>query len=164
MRKIALSAMFIALIFLAIWLFWMPNGLGGVIHFGDALIFVASTLLPLPYTLFIAALGPGLFNLVSMPIWLPFTIIIKPIMSLCFTHKGDTILGPLRNRVAPFVAAGINTGLYFIANMILFDGLGSGVASLPGLGIQGAGSIVFFFVIAAALDRLKIKHVFKKMQ
>ena len=156
------SGMFAALIFLSIWFFRVPNGLGGFIHFGDSLIFVAATLLPLPYGLFVAALGPGLFNLAAEggAIWFPFTIVIKPLMALCFTSYGDTILGPVRNRVAPFAAAGINTGLYFIANMILFDGWAAGVAALPGLAIQGMGSIVFFFVIGMALDRLRAKRMF----
>jgi len=156
-----MSAMFIALIFIAIYFLSVPNGLGGVIHFGDALIFTAAALLPLPYSLFVAALGPGLFNLARVPIWFPFTIVIKPIMALCFTRGGDTILGPVRNRVAPFIAAGINTVLYFGANMILFGGWAAGVAALPALIIQGGGSIAFFFLIAAALDRLGVKKMMR---
>ncbi|MCL2404272.1 MAG: TIGR04002 family protein [Defluviitaleaceae bacterium] len=157
------SATFIAIIFLMIYFFRLPNGFGGFIHFGDSLIFVAAALLPFPFNLFVAALGPGLFNLAAEggAIWFPFTIVIKPIMALCFTSRGDTILGPLRNRVAPFAAAGINTVLYFFANMILFGGFGGGVAALPGLLVQGVGSIVAYFVIAVALDRLKIKRMFK---
>lgn len=156
------SATFIAIIFLVIYFLRMPNGLGGFIHFGDSLVFIAASLVPVPFSLLIAALGPGLFNLAAEggAIWFPFTIIIKPIMALCFTSNGDSILSPVRNRVAPFLAAVINTVLYFIANMILFDGWTTGVAALPGLLIQGGGSIVFFFVIAAALDRLKIKRMF----
>ena len=159
---VARSAAFIAIIFLAISIFRVPNGLGGFIHFGDSLIFVAAALLPVPFSLFVAALGPGLFNLAAEggAIWFPFTIIIKPIMALCFTCKGGSILGPVRNRVAPFLAAGINTVLYSFANMILFDGFAAGVAALLGLVIQGVGSIVCFFVIAAALDRINIKRMF----
>ena len=156
------SGTFIAVIFLVIYFIRIPNGVGGFIHFGDSLIFVSAVLLPFPYNLFVAALGPGLFNLAAEggAVWFPFTIVIKPIMALCFTGKGDSILGQARNRVAPFIAAGINTVLYFIANMILWGGWGGGVAALPGLAIQGAGSIVFFFIIAAALDRLRIKRMF----
>ena len=160
LRFLIMSAMFIAIIFIAIRLLSVPNGFGGVIHFGDSLIFIAAVLLPFPYGLFVAALGPGLFNLSLVPVWFPFTIVIKPLMALCFTNKGDKILGCIRNRIAPFVAGGINTGLYFIANMILFGGWAAGVAALPGLIIQGVGSIVFFFIIAVALDRLGAKKMF----
>jgi len=153
--------MFIALIFLAIFQFSVPNGFGGVIHFGDSLIFVAAALLPAPYSLFVAALGPGLFNLARVPIWFPFTIVIKPLMALCFSHKEERILGSIRNRIAPFLAAGINTGLYFLANMFLFDGWAGGVAALPGLVIQGVGSIIFFYIIAVALDMSGAKKRFE---
>jgi len=156
------SATFIAIIFLAIFFIRVPNGFGGFIHFGDSLIFISAVLLPFPYNIFVAALGPGLFNLAAPggQVWFPFTIVIKPLMALCFTGKGDSILGPVRNRIAPFVAAGINTALYFAANMILWGGWGAGMAALPGLLIQGGGSIVFFYVIAMALDRLKVKRMF----
>ena len=156
------SAAFIAIIFLMIYFIRLPNGFGGFIHFGDSLIFIAASVLPVPFSLFVAALGPGLFNLAAEggAIWFPFTIVIKPLMALCFTNKGNSILGRVRNRVAPFLAAGINTALYFIANMILFDGWAAGIAALwPGLIVQGIGSVVFFFIIAAALDRLKIKKM-----
>jgi len=154
-----MSGLLIAIIFFAIWQFRVPNGFGGVIHFGDSLIFIAGSLLPLPFSLFVAAIGPGLFNLVEIPIWFPYTIAIKPLMALCFTTKGETILGPIRNRIAPFVAAIINTVLYFGANMHLFNGWSAGVAALPGLAIQGVGSIIFFFIIAGALDLAKAKKM-----
>ena len=160
-RNIVLAAMFAALICVTTLFIHIPNGFGGVIHFGDSLVFIAASVLPFPYGLAVAALGLGMFNLVNaMTIWLPFTVVIKPLMALCFTGKHDTILGPIRNRIAPFIAAGINTVLYFGANMILFDGWAAGAAALPALLIQGGGSIVFFFIIAAALDKAKIKGKF----
>jgi len=159
-----MSATFIAIIFLSIFFIRVPNGFGGFIHFGDSLIFISASLMPLPFNIFIAALGPGLFNLAAEggQVWFPFTIVIKPLMALCFTSNGDSILGTVRNRVAPFIAAGINTGLYFMANMILWGGWPAGVAALwPGLVVQGVGSVIFFFVIAFALDELKIKKMFR---
>ena len=167
-KMLAFSGMFAAMIFVSILFLSIPNGLGGVIHFGDSLIFAAASVLPFPYGLIVAAVGPGLFNLVRVPVWLPFTIIIKPLMAWCFTDKAATILGSKRNIIAPFLAAGINTVLYFFANMLLFS-LGAlpaahvgvwaaGFAALPGLIIQGVGSIVFFFIIAKALDRARIKE------
>jgi len=157
-----MSGVYIGMIFFVIWQFRINNGFGGVIHFGDSLIFVAATLLPLPYSLFVAAIGPGLFNLMEIPIWFPFTIVIKPLMALCFTNKGDKILSSVRNWIAPFAAATINTVLYFGANMFLFDNWGSGVAALPGLLIQGIGSVIFFFVIAIALDLANTKKLLKR--
>ena len=156
LSTLIISAMFTAIIFMSITLTRVPNGFGGFIHFGDSLIFIAATLLPFPYGLVAAGMGPGLFNLMQGPQWFPFTIVIKPLMALCFTNSGGTILGNMRNRIAPFVAGAINTVLYFCANIILFDSA-IAVSALPGLLIQGGGSIVFFFIIATALDRLQVK-------
>jgi uncharacterized repeat protein (TIGR04002 family) len=157
-----LSALFSALIFISITFFHVPNGLGGVIHFGDALIFIAAALLPRGYAPLTAILGAGLFNVVMTPVWTPFTVVIKPIMTYCFTSKGsDTILGAKRNIIAPFAAAAINTVLYFGANWVLFDLYTAYAAFIPLL-IQGAGSLVFYFVIAYALDRIGLKAKFMK--
>jgi len=169
-KALVFSAAFAALIFVAITLFRIPNGLGGFIHFGDSLIFIAAAVLPFPYGLFVAAIGPGMFNLFSeSPFWFPFTIVIKPIMALCFTSAGKKILGAKRNIIAPFVAALINTVLYFFANMILFamgilpgghvGAWAAGIAALPALLVQGGGSVVIFFILAIALDGVNIKKL-----
>jgi len=158
-KRLILTALFAALIFISIIFFHVPNGFGGVIHFGDAIIFIAATILPFPYALFAAAIGAGMFNLVRVPIWLPFTIVIKPIMTLCFTSKGNSILVSKRNIIAPFAAAAINTILYFGANIILFDWYAAVGAFIP-LVIQGVGSVVFYLIIAYALDRTGLKARF----
>ena len=155
-KRLIVSAVFAALIFVSITFFHIPNGLGGVIHFGDGLIFIAATILPFPYAMAVAAIGAGLFNLLMVPMWLPFTVIIKPLMTLCFSAKSETILGESRNAVGPFVGLVINTVLYFFANWILFDNY-TALAAVPPLLVQGGGSIVIFFVLAYSLDRIGLK-------
>ena len=160
-KPLILSAIFAAIIFVNIMFFHIPNGMGGVIHFGDSLIFLAAAILPFPYAMFVAGLGAGLFNLVRVPIWLPFTIVIKPLMTLCFTSKSDTILGSKRNMIAPFFGVTINTVLYFFANWFLFDQY-TAVGAFPALLIQGAGSFIFFYILAYALDRVGVKNILKR--
>ena len=156
-KNITLSALFAALIFIAIMFFHVPNGFGGFIHFGDALIFISASILPFPFAIPVAMVGAGMFNLLRGPMWLPFTVVIKPLMTLCFTSKSKKILIK-RNIFAPFAAAFINTVLYFGANIILFDIYAAIGAFIPLL-IQGAGSIVFYFIIALALDRSGVKKL-----
>ena len=160
-RRLVLAALFAALIFVAILFFHVPNGLGGFIHFGDALIFIAAAVLPFPYAIAVAAVGAGMFNLVRAPIWLPFTVVIKPLMTLCFGSKGERIFEGKRNIIAPFAGAGINTVLYFFANWLLFDQYTAIGAFIP-LVIQGVGSVVFYFIIAYALDRIGVKSLLKR--
>lgn len=159
-KALVLSALFAALIFVSITFLSIPNGLGGIVHFGDALIFIAAGVLPAPLALPAAAIGAGLSNLVLVPVWFPFTIVIKPLMALCFSSKGSTILGAKRNVIAPFAAALINLVLYYGAHAIVLGGWYPAMAAVPGLTIQGGGSIVFYFVIAHMMDRLKLKELF----
>ena len=49
---------------------------GGYIHFGDALIYVAAVILPRPYAMAAAAIGGGLADLLTAPMWAQATIII----------------------------------------------------------------------------------------
>jgi len=181
-KTLVQSALFAALIFVSITMLSIPNPLGGIIHFGDAFIFLAATMLPFPYALFTAAIGAGFANLaLGGTMWIPFTIIIKPLMTLCFSNKGEIIFSSKRNYIAPVVAGLINLILYYLATVILMtlgvvaipDG-GAGTAALgpwiapmagvPGDMIQFAGSATFYFVIAHTFDRLKIKEVFFRYQ
>ena len=62
---------------------------GGYIHFGDSLIYIAACLLPWPYAMTAAAIGGGMADLLTAPIWAPATIIIKALISIPFTNKSD---------------------------------------------------------------------------
>lgn len=65
---------------------------GGYIHFGDALIYVAAVILPRPYAMAAAAIGGGLADLLTAPMWAPATIIIKMLITLPFTSKNGRML------------------------------------------------------------------------
>ena len=42
---------------------------GGYIHFGDSLIYIAAAILPTPYALAAAAIGGGIADLLTAPMW-----------------------------------------------------------------------------------------------
>ena len=46
---------------------------GGYIHLGDALIYLAAVLLPAPYAMAAGAIGGGLADLLTAPVWAPAT-------------------------------------------------------------------------------------------
>ena len=139
------------------YIFHIPYGTnGGYIHFGDALIYVAAVLLPRPYALAAAAIGGGLADMLTAPMWAPATILIKMLIVLPFTsHKGH-MLSP-RNVADPFIAALISATGYYLAEGILFGSFLSPIASLTGSAIQSGGSAVIFLAAAAALDKIHIK-------
>ena len=120
---------------------------GGYIHFGDALIYVAAA----------AAIGGGLADLLTAPMWAPATIIIKMLITLPFTSKNGRMLNG-RNIIAPFLAALISATGYYLAQGILFGSWISVIVSFAGSAVQSGGSAVIFLVLAGAMDKAHIKN------
>lgn len=132
-----------------------PNG--GYIHFGDSLIYIAAALLPTPYALAAAAIGGGLADLLTAPMWAPATIIIKMLITIPFTNKSTKII-TVRNIVATIIAYLISGTCYFLAEYILFGSFSSAfLASMSGSLIQSGGSAIFFIIFGIALDKAHIK-------
>ena len=71
--RMTLTGLFAAMITLmTAYICHIPYGAnGGYIHFGDALIYIAAVLLPRPYALAAAAIGGGLADLLTAPMWAP---------------------------------------------------------------------------------------------
>lgn len=130
---------------------------GGYIHFGDALIYVAAVLLPRPYALAAAAIGGGLADLLTAPMWAPATIIIKMLITLPFTSKEGRILCP-RNIAAPFIAALVSATGYWLAEGLLFGNFVAPLVSFAGSAVQSGGSAAIFLALAVALDRIHLKQ------
>ncbi len=131
-------------------------GSSGYMHLGDSLIYLAACLLPAPYAVFAASVGAGLADLLTAPVWVVPTVIIKAIVALQFTSKSDRILTK-RNTLAVFSTALLSPTLYSLAYCIM---TGTAAAFLPqflGTIAQAVGSGVVFFPVALALDQMKFK-------
>ena len=149
-----------AITIMTAYLFHVPiPGTSGYVHFGDALIYLAASLLPLMAA---AAVGAGLADLLTAPMWLPATVIIKAVMVLPFTNRGETFLCR-RNCAAALVACFITVGGYYIAEAILFGGFAAFFASISGNLIQAVGSGLIYLVLAGLLDRVSLKKRLQTM-
>lgn len=129
---------------------------GGYIHFGDALIYIGASMLPLPYALAAAAIGGGLADLLTAPVWAPATIIIKMLIVLPFTSRKQSFICR-RNIVAPVISLLVSGTCYYIAEWILFGNAAAPLASFAGSLVQSGGSAAIYWVLAAALDRAHFK-------
>ena len=159
LQKLAFTAVLAAMITLfTAYLFHIPVGInGGYIHFGDALIYLGAVLLPMPYAMAAGAIGGGLADLLTSPVWAPATMIIKMLIVLPFSRKGKKIV-TLRNGIALVVAFFLSAIGYYVAEGILF---GFDVAfwmSISGSVIQSGGSSVLFLILGAALDKIHFKN------
>ena len=134
---------------------------GGYVHFGDALIYLSAAILPKPYALAAAAIGGGLADLFTAPMWLPATIVIKMLIVLPFTDHSQKIVS-IRNVVAMVLAYFISGFGYFAAEYILFETISVFWISMLQSLVQSGGSAVFFIVFGMALDKTGFKKKFMK--
>ncbi|MBQ3795361.1 MAG: TIGR04002 family protein [Butyrivibrio sp.] len=158
-RLMAMTAVLIALttIFTA-YIFHIPVGVnGGYIHFGDAVIYLAAAMLPTPYAMLVGALGGGLADLLTAPMWIIPTMIIKMLIVLPFTSKKNSLMNG-RNAIAPIISFFISATGYYIAEMILFGSETALIAAFSGSLIQSGGSAIFFYLAATAFDGVGIKR------
>jgi len=155
---LTMSGLFAAMItVMTAYICHIPDGInGGYIHFGDALIYVCAALLPQPYALAAASIGGGLADLLTAPMWVPATIIIKILITLPFTCKKEKLLCT-RNIVAAFAAFAISGLGYYFAESLIFGTYTAFIASITGNAVQSGGSAAIFFVLAAALDKMHLK-------
>ena len=93
-RRLTVTAVLAALITLmTAYICHVPVGAnGGYVHFGDALIYIAAAILPLPYACAAGAIGGGMADLLTAPVWAPATIIIKMLICLPFSSKANKIV------------------------------------------------------------------------
>jgi len=160
--NIALASLFAALIAVFIaWFFHIPIKIGAnsaYLHFGDAFIFLAASLLPKPYALAAAGIGGGLGDLFCGGAeWIPFTVIIKMLTTLCFTSKGDKMLSG-RNIFAPIFVLLITVGGYYLAEALIFSNWISPVISIWGNVVQVVGSAIIYYLLAA---NKRLKNIVK---
>jgi len=136
----------------------IPVGMnGGYIHFGDSLIYLAAAVLPKPYAMLAAAVGGGMADLLTAPMWFVATVIIKMLLVLPFTNKAKKVIC-LRNVIATVIAGVISVIGYVIAEYFLFGSWSVLLLSLVPSMIQSGGSAVFFVMFGVALDKVHIKN------
>ncbi len=160
-RNLTMTGIMAALItIMTAYVFHIPIGVnGGYIHFGDCLIYLAAVLLPTPYALAAAAIGGGLADLLTAPMWAPATIIIKMLITIPFTNRAKKIV-TAQNVIATIVAALISNIGYFLAEYVIFGTWSTLLVSMLQLLIQSFGSAVFFIAFGFALDKVHVKTKF----
>lgn len=160
-RYLTFAAIMAALITLmTAYICHIPVGVnGGYVHLGDTLIYLAATLLPTPYALAAAAIGGGLADLLTVPMWAPATIIIKILIALPFTSKSAKIITP-RNVTAAILAYFISTFCYMAAEYVLFGSWPAILLSMSQSLVQSGGSAVLFVILGLALDKAQVKSKF----
>jgi len=152
-KKLVLSGLFAAIICVTTLFPHLPVGVnGGYVHIGDTFIYLAASFLSPAYAALAGAIGAGLADLMVAPIYIIPTIIIKSLMALTFTSKGNRILCK-HNVLATIFAGIICTAGYYIAEVILAGNFISPlISTIQGL-VQPVISGIIYVVIASVIDK-----------
>lgn len=156
------TALFAAMICVTTaYIFHIPFGAnGGYVHIGDSLIYLAAALLPAPYAMLAGALGGAFADLLTAPMWMIATFIIKMLITIPVTNKKDTIVN-LHNVIGVILAGVISFTGYYIADVILFGTWGALIPSIFGSLAQSGGSAIIFVLLGTALDKVGFKKQMK---
>lgn len=159
-KKLCIAGVFAAIIFITTaYFFHIPVGAnGGYLHFGDAFIYLAASILPAPYAMAAGAVGAALSDALSPGgiVWVLPTIVIKSLVALSFTNKGKSILCA-RNYAAMGIACTITTLGYYLAGALLTGNFTAGLVEIPAALLQSAGSSLCYVLCGYVLDRADFK-------
>lgn len=168
LKLVCISAMFCAVI--AATIACLPKipivGGSGFVHIGDSFVYLASALLPLPYSLLACAIGGGLSDLLcGYAVYAPASFVIKGVTALVFRSvltrravvaidsKGNAVkFVNLRNCLALIPAALICAGGYFTYECILY-GFATAIVGVPMNFLQSAVGSVIYVALGLALDK-----------
>ncbi len=155
-KLISLGALFSALIAVfTAYICHIPIGVnGGYVHLGDTFIYIAASFLPLPYAVVAAAVGAGLADLLTAPVWFLASVIIKTLVCLLFTNKKIICK---RNILACVLGVFITVIGYAVAEYIIFGSLAGILYSVIGNVIQSTASGVLFILIGIYIEKIKVK-------
>ncbi len=152
------AAVFAAIVFVATAYLPRIPFAGGYVHIGDAFIYLAASLLPMPWAVAAGAVGGALADaLTGYMIWAPGTALIKAVTAMLFTSKKEKMLCP-RNIIGAVIAVIVCMGGYYIWEVILLRDFVAPAASLFYNFLQGALSMAIYIPVAVALDRFGFKR------
>ena len=103
--------------------------------------------------------GAGLADLLTAPMWVVPTLVIKAVVALLFTSRSPRLLCP-RNLAAAAGTCLLSPAAYGLAACLLMGSVHAFWAQFLGTLVQGVGSGVLFVVLGLALERSGLKARF----
>ncbi|NLM34706.1 MAG: ECF transporter S component [Clostridiales bacterium] len=164
-KNMVITAMMAAIVFVATYSIKI-NTFGGYVHLGDSMVLLSALLLGKKKGAIASALGMGMADLLYMPIWAPFTIVIKAVMALIAAsialrseYEGEKvwnnalafILAGLWMTAAYFVAGAFVAGLILGEQASLAAGFAVSIKDIPGNLWQASAGIIIALPVGSML-------------
>jgi len=158
-QQLTITAIFIALTFLATWLIKVQipffAAKGGLVHLGNVPMFVAAMVYGRKTGAIAGAFGMALFDLMGgWILWAPFTFVIVGLMGytvglICEKSKMNPVL---TNIIAVGVALIIKIVGYYIAEGVIYGNWIAPAASIPGNIVQ---VVTAGIIVLPIIERIK---------
>lgn len=155
-HNLCLAAVFAAVIYVFTALLHVPTHTGYT-HVGDAFVYLAASLLPMPYAMAAGAIGAALSDLLTgYAMWAPASAVIKALTAMAFTSRAGTILCR-RNFLALIPALALCAGGYYGYECLITGNAIAPLAGIPGYCVQVGLSAALYLAAGKALDRMGFK-------
>jgi uncharacterized membrane protein len=159
-REMVQIALMTAITYLAVSFLNIPNGIGGVVHLGDSIIFATAILFGTRQAVISGAIGMTMFDAFSpYAAWAPYTFVIKAVMALILglivnsgNAKGSSWV---KNIIGLLLAGAWGVAGYYGAEVIMTGSLYAPVASMLGNIIQVTAGGAIAVVLVAALKKTR---------
>ena len=158
-KLMCIAGIFSALVFVVTAYLHIPT-YNGYVHCGDAFIFLAACLLPMPYSIIVGMVGAMLADtLTGFAIWAPGSMLVKASIAILFSCKAKKII-TARNLIMLFPAALISALGYYLYEALMIGNFVTSLAGIPGSLAQAIASSIVFVIAGIAMDKYNVK---KKM-
>ena len=167
-KKLVITALFIALTCVATMIIQIPSPMSGYVHLGDTLVLLSAWLLGPWYGALAAGIGSALADiLTAYTYYAPGTFLIKAGMALIaglllqMGNKRGTSHSLVLQLMGDVLAACFMIAGYFAyAAVILGNGL-SAAASIPGNIVQGAFGVLAATLLVQLLEKAHVYRFFE---
>lgn len=156
--KFTITALFIALTYIATAFIQIPIPLGYA-NLGDCIILTCAFFFTPAMACAAGAIGAAMADILTgYAIWAIPTLIIKSLVALSacaiFGLKNkNRKMYSVKTFAGSIVSMIVMTVGYTLFGAVLYGSLASGLASAPGLALEGVVNIIAFFIIGTVLDK-----------
>lgn len=154
-QELCMTAVMTALVFLATFVPHIPIPLGYA-HLGDAVIFLLALLLRRRDALFAACVGSALSDVLGgFALWALPTLVIKFLMVEVVCRVAGGAPGTARTAAAFLASSLWMAAAYTAFGALLYASVAAGLASAPGLLMEGVVNTAVALLVLPALRRLR---------